>query len=46
MYFPAWLDAAHRQPGHCFECEDEKRRAEAAAQRRAEQATSTTQGDV
>ena len=37
-YYPAWSDAKRTQLGTCFECDDEKARADAAAERRAQQA--------
>jgi len=37
-YYPAWVDVRRTQLGTCFECDDEKTRADAAAERRARQA--------
>jgi hypothetical protein len=37
-YYPAWSDAKRTQLGTCFECADERARADAAAARRAKQA--------
>jgi hypothetical protein len=38
MYYAAWADAKQTKQGTCFMCDDEKARAEAVHQRRAEQA--------
>ena len=36
MYYAAWADAKRTKLGTCYQCDDEKRRADAAAARRAQ----------
>jgi hypothetical protein len=36
MYYPEWIDAKRTQMGTCYLCDDEKTRADAAADRRVE----------
>jgi hypothetical protein len=45
MYFSAWADRKQTKLGRCPECADEAVRAEAAAQRRAEKASSPLNGE-